>query len=249
MGMGNAHSVELGAGALGTAQYVQSKHGAQVTVLKIRRDGGRAVALRGDLRVISECLRLVDQAAEAFEALHILIKDARVTHARNLGGTIENAFDELFDRKARIYRFCAQRAVPHMRRSSIGRIINISPVHGCPGFRRHSVYAGTVDAIFGCRRALALEVTADYTRVIAVGSGTTEESHYSEMPGYISELSNDFVPWRRMGDRRRWPPWSHFSPARCELRHRANTVGLSRARRRGAYRGRRAVMLCISQSV
>src|SRR5215210_698696 len=82
MGIGQGIALELARrGAAVAIHYAGSEAGAQATVEVITHDGGRAVALRGDLKRVAECRRVVNEAAGALGGLDILVNNAGVTRA------------------------------------------------------------------------------------------------------------------------------------------------------------------------
>lgn len=74
MGIGRGIALALAAeGAAVALHYAHSREGAEAAVEEIRRNGGQAVALGGDLRSVAECRRVVDEAAAALGGLDILV--------------------------------------------------------------------------------------------------------------------------------------------------------------------------------
>ena len=201
MGIGQGIALELGRRGMAVAvHYARSEEGARETVEQIRRLGGEAVALGGDLRRVAECRRLVDEAARALGRLDVLVNNAGVTRARDFLDTDEETYAEVFDLNMRAYFFCAQQAVPHMLRHDGGSIVNISSIHGHAGFPRHAAYAATKGAIEAFTRALAVELAPRRVRVNAVAPGIIEVPRYFDIPGYTTEFGHTLVPWGRVGD-------------------------------------------------
>src|SRR5271157_426190 len=79
-GIGRGVALELARqGADVALSYSASAKGAEEAVEQIRAMGRRAVAIRGDLRVVAECLRVVDEAAAYLGGLDGLVSNAGVT--------------------------------------------------------------------------------------------------------------------------------------------------------------------------
>ena len=199
MGIGQGIALELARqGAHVAVHYAHSERGARDTVEEIERLGGRAVAVQGDLAQVSECIRIVDEAASSLTGLDILVNNGGVTRAEDFLKTSQAIYDEVFNINMRGYFFCAQRAVQHMSERG-GAIVNVTSVHGFAGFPRHSAYAGTKGAINAFTRELAIELAPRRIRVNAVGPGLIEVPRYFNMPGYTTEFGNTLVPWGRVG--------------------------------------------------
>jgi NAD(P)-dependent dehydrogenase (short-subunit alcohol dehydrogenase family) len=206
MGIGQGIARELARqGAAVAVHYAHSEQGARETVAEIERDGGRGVAVCGDLGHVAECRRVVDEAADRLGGVDILVNNSGVTRALDFLETGQDVYDELFDLNMRGCFFCAQRAATHMVRQNKrasrggGTIVNVTSIHGGAGFPRHAAYAATKGAIIAFTRELAIELAPRRIRVNAVGPGLIEVPRYFEIPGYTSELGGSMVPWGRVG--------------------------------------------------
>ncbi|HZR41776.1 MAG TPA: 3-oxoacyl-ACP reductase family protein [Ktedonobacteraceae bacterium] len=200
IGIGQAIAVELARqGAVVGVHYVHSADGAKETVQEIERLGGKAITVAGNLAVVSECRRVVDEIADAFSGLDILVNNGGVTRADSFLKISEEVYNEVFAINIRGYFFCAQQAVSYMLKRGGGSIVNITSVHGHAGFPRHSAYAATKGAINAFTRELAIELAPQHIRVNAVGPGLIEVPRYVNLPGYSREFGNSLVPWGRAG--------------------------------------------------
>jgi NAD(P)-dependent dehydrogenase (short-subunit alcohol dehydrogenase family) len=193
--------------------YATSAQGAFDTVAQIKAMGRRAAAIQGDLSLVSDCRRVVDEAVAFLGGLDGLVNNAGVTATIDFLEVTEEQFSRLYNLNVRGQFFCAQQAVRHMiRRQGEWKgghpdrswpgssIVNISSVHallGCPG---HSVYAGTKGAIVAFSRELAMELIPFRIRVNVLAPGTIEvPSYYRADPNYTREKGNTMVPWGRVG--------------------------------------------------
>jgi NAD(P)-dependent dehydrogenase (short-subunit alcohol dehydrogenase family) len=193
--------------------YSRSAEGAAAAVEQIRALGRRAIAIQGDLEVVSECRRVVDEAAAFLGGLDGLVNNAGITTTIDFLDVTEEQFNRSYNLNIRGQFFCAQQAVRHIiergrelerrdpeSRWAGGSIVNISSVHatlGCPG---HSVYAGTKGAINAFTRELAVELLPLHIRANVLAPGTIEVSSYwRKVPGYTREAGDAIVPWGRVG--------------------------------------------------
>lgn len=200
IGIGEGIARELAReGARVALHYAASSEGAHAAMAEITAAGGEAVALQGDLRYVSDCERVVHEAAEAFGGLDILVNNAGVTRAQPFEATTEDLYDEMFDLNMKGYFFCAQAALPYLEASGHGSIINITSIHGGGGFSNHAAYAGTKGAVIGFTRSLAIELAPRGVRVNAIGPGVVEVPRYFDMPGYTTEFGHTLLPIGRVG--------------------------------------------------
>ena len=198
MGIGQGIAIELARqGAEVAVHYAHTE--PEETVSEIEGLGGKAFIVQGDLSKVSECERVVDEAAGALGGLDTLVNNAGVTKALDFLDTDEETYDSLFDLNMKGYFFLARRAVPFMRERGGGSIVNITSIHGFAGLPRHTAYASTKGAINAFTRQLAIELTDEGVRVNAVGPGVIEVPRYFDDPGYSSEFGDTLVPWGRVG--------------------------------------------------
>ena len=200
MGIGQGIAHELARQGVAVAvHYAHSASGARDTVAAIEADGGRAIALGGDLSVVSECRRVVDETAAAFGGLDLLVNNAGVTLAADVAETTEADYDALFAVNVRAAFFCTQQALSFLEEGLDAAILNITSVHGAGGFPRHAAYAATKGALIALTRELAIELAGRRIRVNAIGPGLIEVPRYFDVPGYTSEQGGSMVPWGRVG--------------------------------------------------
>jgi len=200
VGIGQGIALELGRRGYAVAvHYARSDAGARETVAAIRGTGGEAAAIGGDLREVETCRRVVDEAVAALGRLDLLVNNAGVTRAVPFLETTPDLYDEQFDLNMRAAFFCAQRAVPHLRRRDGAAIVNIGSIHGGAGFPNHVAYAATKGAIVAFTRTLAVELAPLGVRVNAVAPGLIEVPRYYDVPGYTSEQGDAMVPLGRVG--------------------------------------------------
>ena len=200
MGIGQGIAIKLARqGADVAAHYAHSEKDANETASEIERLGSGHALVQGDLSKVSECERVVDEAAASLGGLDVLVNNAGVTRALDFLDTDETTYDEMFDLNMKGYFFCARRAVPLMLEAGGGSIINITSVHGYAGFPRHAAYAATKGAINAFTRELAVELADRGVRVNAIGPGLIEVPRYFDTPGYSTEFGNTLVPSGRIG--------------------------------------------------
>ena len=134
----------------------------------------RALALQADLANPGDCQRVVDEAAQAFGRLDILINMASVYRSVPLEQTDAALWDSVVNVDLRASFLCAQAAVPHMRRAGGGRIVNFSDwvaASGRPRYRGFSPYYVAKAGVKALSETLALELASDQILVNAIAPG------------------------------------------------------------------------------
>jgi len=129
---------------------------------------GGVYSIAADLSSRDHARRAVDEAAQHFGGLDIVINNAGISRQRALMETDEPLWDELIAHNLRSPFWVAQAAVPWLARRGGGVIINISSSLGLkpsPGF---GAYAMTKAALQMLTLSLAQEHAADGIRANAI---------------------------------------------------------------------------------
>jgi citronellol/citronellal dehydrogenase len=99
---------------------------------EIEAAGGKALAIQCDLRDELQIEAAVNQAAEVFGGIDILINNASAINLTRTDATPAKRFDLMFDVNVRGTFLTSQAALPHLRKSATdGRnphILNLSPL-------------------------------------------------------------------------------------------------------------------------
>jgi NAD(P)-dependent dehydrogenase (short-subunit alcohol dehydrogenase family) len=174
-------------GADVAVSYNRSRDEADETVAAVSAAGRRALAIEANVADPAACATLVAAVDREFGRLDVLVNMASIyknvpfeqmsveTWERQLAVDLRSAF------------LCALAAVPIMRRSGGGRIINFSDWLAASGRPRYKGFVGYYVAKAGAKaltEALALELAADQILVNAIAPGpilappdTTEEEY------------------------------------------------------------------------
>jgi NAD(P)-dependent dehydrogenase (short-subunit alcohol dehydrogenase family) len=154
--------------------FNRSRREAEDLVARATAAGRRAHAMQADLANADDCARVVNEAAQLFGRLDILINMASVYREVALDQTGAAEWNAVLDVDLRAAFLCAQAAVPHMRRTGAGRIVNFSDWVAAsrrPRYRGYSPYYVAKAGVIALTETLALELAADQILVNAVAPG------------------------------------------------------------------------------
>jgi NAD(P)-dependent dehydrogenase (short-subunit alcohol dehydrogenase family) len=150
--------------------YLCEHDDAGETCRHVEEEGGRCLAIAGDVKDPGFCRAAVAQTVDAFGSLEILVNNAAFQeHA----GSLEDITDEHFDQTIRtnIYGYfnMARAALPHLGRGS--SIINTGSETGLFGSGGLIDYSTAKGAIHAFTKALASNLVDRGIRVNAVAPG------------------------------------------------------------------------------
>ncbi len=174
-GIGKAISLALaGQGAAVAVNYVANKDAADEVVAEITGNGGKAIALQGD--VADDGARLVDETKEQLEGIHILVNNAGITQDNLMLRMSEEAWDRVMAVDLRGAFLTTKAALRPMIRQRWGRIINIASVAGLVGNAGQANYAAAKAGLIALTKSVAKEVASRNVTANAVAPGlvTTE---------------------------------------------------------------------------
>lgn len=168
----------------------------------IRASGGRAVAVRADVRDLEEHDRLVSAAVEEFGRLDTLVNNAGVEFREPFLRTTPETWERTLAVNLRAPYFLSQKAAGVMAAAGGGRIINISSVHEHHPLRDRSAYAISKGGLAMLTKSLAFELAEHGVTVNAIAPGAILTDLNRESLSVPDNLRRclDKVALKRLGD-------------------------------------------------
>ncbi|HET7729123.1 MAG TPA: SDR family oxidoreductase [Usitatibacter sp.] len=185
--------------------YLRNADAAAALVKDIEREGGRAVAVAGDVAREADVVRLFDAAERELGPLAALVNNAGILERQcRLDEMDAGRFERVFATNITGAFLCAREAVKRMSTRHGGRggaIVNVSSMAarlGSPG--EYVDYAASKGAIDSLTVGLAREVAGEGIRVNAVRPGViyTEIHASGGEPGRVDRVKSA-VPMQRGG--------------------------------------------------
>ncbi|MGC2400698.1 MAG: glucose 1-dehydrogenase [Acidobacteriaceae bacterium] len=172
-GIGAAIARSLAAeGASVVVNYASSKSGADAVVDSIKKAGGKAVAVGGDVSKNTEAEGIIDAAIKNYGRLDILVNNSGVYEFAPIESITEESFHRMFNINVLGVLLTTKAALKHIGEG--GSIINVGSVVSRvtpPGSAIYTATKGAVDAITG---VLARELGPKKIRVNAINPGMIE---------------------------------------------------------------------------
>ena len=204
VGIGKAAAIALAAaGATVVVHYHQSAAGAEQTLAEIESAGGRAFLYQADLTHEDEAARLVDDVIARAGGLDVLFNNAGNPLSRSsLEECPTDLWMQAFQVNVHSAFFVTRRAIPHLKKSGRGSIINnLSLSVQTGGSGGAGPYAAAKGALHVFTRTLAREL-APRVRANAIMPGVVETKHHEV-----------FSAPEKMADYRRQTPLGRNSTA------------------------------------
>jgi NAD(P)-dependent dehydrogenase (short-subunit alcohol dehydrogenase family) len=156
-GIGRVLAGALARAGASVAAVARNENLLQETVTEIESDGGRAIAVRCDLRNSQSVDDMVERVLVEFGQIDVLVNNAGGGDMKPLVKMSEQEWLKIVELNVNgMFRAC--KAVgPHMIKRRQGRVINMSSMYGLVGEKYVTAYCASKGAIIQFTKALALE--------------------------------------------------------------------------------------------
>lgn len=155
------------------------------TIDKLKAMGSKSLAIQADVRSEDDVRRLISMTIDKCGRLDILINNAGVAYKKRLEETTLEEYDKIMDTNLKGVFLCTKYAIPYLRESKNGKIINISSVGGLHGLPDFSAYCASKFGVNGITESIAAELEGEI-KVYAVCPGAVDtdmyRSIYSDKP-------------------------------------------------------------------
>ena len=159
-------------GASVVVNYASSKEGAEDVVAAIRKSGGTAVAVQGDVSKAADAQRLIDAAINSYGRLDVLVNNSGVYEFAPIETITEEHFHRIFNINVLGALLTTQAAVKHLGEG--GSIINIGSGASRITPPNSAVYTATKGALDAITGVLARELGPRKIRVNSLNPGMVE---------------------------------------------------------------------------
>jgi 3-oxoacyl-[acyl-carrier protein] reductase len=173
-GIGAGIAKSLGAaGASVVVNYASSKQGADQVVAEITAQGGKAIAVQGDVSKAVDVQRLFAETKKAFGSLDVLVNNAGVYQFGPLESVTEAEFHRQFNTNVLGLLLATQEAAKQFGADG-GSVINIGSVASRTAPPMSAIYTATKGAVDALTPVLAKELASKKIRVNGISPGPIE---------------------------------------------------------------------------
>ena len=176
-GIGRAICLALAKEGANIIIAARNENEIKETMDKLKVMGSKALAIRADVRSEEDVRRLISTTIDRCGRLDILINNAGVADKKRLEETTLEEYDKIIDTNLKGVFLCTKYAIPYIRESKNGKIINISSIGGLHGLPEFSVYCASKFAVNGITESIAAELEGEI-KVYAVCPGAVDTDMY-----------------------------------------------------------------------
>ena len=197
IGAGIAKSL-ASAGASVVVNYASAKADADKIVAEIISNGGKAIAVQGDVTKTADIERLFVETKKAFGAVDILVNNAGVYKFGSIEQLTEDDFHTQFNTNVLGLLLTTQGALKSFNEDG-GSIINIGSVVSRIAPVGSAIYTATKGAVDSITHVLSKELAPKKIRVNSINPGMVE-TEGSHTAGFIgSEFEAEIVRTTPLG--------------------------------------------------
>ncbi|MGF1470634.1 MAG: glucose 1-dehydrogenase [Rubrobacteraceae bacterium] len=135
---------------------------------------GDALVHATDVTRAAEVETLIDLAVSEWGGLDVMVNNAGVGIASNIVEAAEEDYDKMMDVCVRGTYLGMKYAIPAIRDSGGGSVINMSSIAALVGLRDRAIYCAAKGAILSMTRAAAVDHIEEGVRVNCIAPGTVD---------------------------------------------------------------------------
>ena len=200
-GIGKATAIKLASMNHNLAiNYNSHKDEADEVVSEIKKLGGNAISIQGNVKDKNDCENIIKTTEDKFGTVEILINNAGVISDSLLLRMKDEDFEHTMQTNMYGTFYCTHRVIQSMVKNRWGRIINISSVVGIRGNIGQSNYAASKSAIHGFSKSIAKEVATRGITVNVVAPGYVKTATSDVLSEKMKETVKSWIPMGRFGE-------------------------------------------------
>ena len=148
--------------------------GGVATAGAIRAQGGQAIFAQADLTQAQAVQRVVQETAQTFGAINVLVNNAGVFRFGSVVDCSEEDWERVMAVNLKSVFLVCKRIIPEMMQGGEGSIVNIASVKGLQGMENASAYAASKGGVIQLTRSMALDYGSRNIRVNCVCPGAIQ---------------------------------------------------------------------------
>lgn len=173
-GIGKAAALELARHGVKVTIHGMNEERGRLTVEEICASGGEAMFVRQNLSLPDAPKQIIEQTISHWGSLDILVNNAALVCNKPIENIEHEDWDSLFTVNVKAPFFLIQEAIPWLKRSGEGVVINVSSINRLVNSPQNIVYDAMKAALNHMTRGLSLDLREANIRVNAIMPGGTD---------------------------------------------------------------------------
>lgn len=175
LGIGKAIAIQFAREGANVLLVNRSQDRAEELCEQIRRDGGECSAYAGDVTSAKDVERMIETVIQRYGRLDILCNNVGIGGSGTAETVTEETWDSCVNVNMKGTMLCCKSAIPRMKESGGGSIINLSTPAAVRGFRRgttgFAAYSAAKAGVIGLTLSIAADFAADGIRANCLLAG------------------------------------------------------------------------------
>jgi 3-oxoacyl-[acyl-carrier protein] reductase len=198
-GIGRSIALAMSAAGATIVAMDVDQQSTDAVVEELRKSGGKALAVVGNVTVAEDAERMIDAAVKEFGRVDILVNNAGITRDGIFLRMKDEDWDAVLSVNLKGAFLCSRAASKVMTKQRYGRIINIASVVGQMGNAGQANYCASKAGLMGLTKSNARELARRNITVNAVAPGFIATAMTDALPEKVRTELTAQIPLERLG--------------------------------------------------
>lgn len=199
-GIGEAIAIAFAANGVRVAVSDLRYDMAERVAASIRAEGGDAIALGMDVSVQADIDAALDETVSALDQIDMLVNSAGIISPQPLTDAEIHVWRKSFEVNVEGALLLARSALPHLKKSDIASVVNISSLAGASAFPNGGSYGTSKAALIHLSQTMGLEWAEHGVRVNVINPGAILTPLLVEaLPEATQQSLAQRIPLKRLG--------------------------------------------------
>ena len=161
--------------------------------------GGKGIIVKGDVSVLDDAKKIVEEAIKAFGKVDILVNNSGITRDNLMMRMSEEEFDSVINVNLKGTWNMCKSVTRHMLKNRSGKIINIASVVGIMGNAGQANYVASKAGIIGLTKSLSKEFGSRGVTCNAIAPGFIQTKMTDSLTDEVKDYYLKQIPLNKFG--------------------------------------------------